>query len=169
MNIKPILIPIVLALAIIASCGNPENNESVDNNDVENQLVNDGDGLIPEERNAPIELGRNGDTNLQPGEVKAVSPESAQQNIRQWHVIDVRTQDAFTKAHLPGAENIDFSHISFLRNVGDLNKDKPVMVYCQDGRLSPDAASLVSLEGFPEVYVLQGGLNNWQQHELPIE
>lgn len=82
-------------------------------------------------------------------------------------VIDVRTEEEFVKGHLPNAININWNRDDFMTNISMIDKNKPVFVYCLSGGRSSSAASKMRLEGFKEVYELQGGIMKWRASGLP--
>jgi 3-mercaptopyruvate sulfurtransferase SseA len=50
-----------------------------------------------------------------------------------------------------------------------LQTDPPVVVQCQGGARSAIAASLLLAHGFPHVFNLAGGVDEWQASGLPID
>ena len=48
-------------------------------------------------------------------------------------LVDVRTPDEYKEGHLPNALNIDFLDENFEANIQQLDKTRPVIVYCQRG------------------------------------
>ena len=78
-------------------------------------------------------------------------------------LIDVRTPGEFVNGHLPKAKNIDFFNPDFQRLLGELDKSKPVAVYCQVGQRSHRVYELLQELEFKEVYELEGGLAAWHQ------
>ncbi len=75
-------------------------------------------------------------------------------------LLDVRQPAEYEKAHLPGARLVPLSELA--DRLGELDRDKPVIVYCAVGGRSRSAAQLLDGQGFAEVYSLQGGLKAWQ-------
>lgn len=65
-------------------------------------------------------------------------------------VIDVRTAAEYRNGHLVGARNIDVNG-NFEGAVGSIKKDAPVIVYCQSGGRSAQAASRMRARGFTNV------------------
>ena len=47
-------------------------------------------------------------------------------------------------------------------------KDKPVVVYCENGFASATAARALNALGFTKVVTLRGGLQSWRQENLPL-
>lgn len=84
-------------------------------------------------------------------------------------ILDVRTPEEFAAGHLQGAQNIDWKNSDFSINVGALDKTKPVLVYCQSGNRSQQAAEYLAKNGFTAVYELDGGYSAWESAGKPIE
>lgn len=84
-------------------------------------------------------------------------------------VLDVRTADEFKDGHLAKATMIDYYSSDFKDQVNQLDKTKPVFVYCAGGVRSGKASSILSQLGFKEVYDLQGGFNAWTAARKPVE
>ena len=82
-------------------------------------------------------------------------------------VIDVRTPDEFSKGHLLNAKNIDWNGNDFQSQVSQLDKSKPVFVYCLSGGRSSSAAKQMRENGFTQVYELSCGIMKWRGADLP--
>jgi rhodanese-related sulfurtransferase len=84
-------------------------------------------------------------------------------------VIDVREPQEFRGGHIPNARNIPLGQVA--GKVKDLEKlkDKPVLLSCQTGDRSAQAANTLRQAGFAQVYNLAGGMNAWQQASMPVE
>jgi len=84
-------------------------------------------------------------------------------------VLDVRTAEEFADKHLANALNIDYNGADFQADaVKQLDKKKPVFVYCLAGGRSARAAQILKKEGY-EVFEMQGGLAKWQSAKLPLD
>ena len=66
-------------------------------------------------------------------------------------LIDVRTPGEFDQGHIPNAVNYDWRGNDFDEQIKNLDKTKPVLVYCQSGGRSADAANKLISEGFQVV------------------
>lgn len=84
-------------------------------------------------------------------------------------LVDVRTPGEFGGGHLVGAKNIDFRNAAFAENLAQLDKSKPVFVYCLSGGRSAEAAKLMRSQGFQNVYELEGGYLKWTTKLKPVE
>ena len=81
-------------------------------------------------------------------------------------LVDVRTKDEFAVSHLKDAQNICVTDTDFKQKVAQLDKDKPVYVYCKKGGRRAQASKILKELGFTKIFDLQGGITNWQQQQL---
>ena len=86
-------------------------------------------------------------------------------------VIDVREQDKFKLKHIPGALLVP---LAILRSGIPASlasaKDRPVLVYCDDGVSSgPEGADLLAKGGFTRVVNLDSGFEGWERAGFPVE
>lgn len=72
-------------------------------------------------------------------------------------IVDVRTADEFRDGAYPGATNIPLSDLA--RRMGEIPKDKPVVLYCASGARSASAARAMKQAGYADV-VNAGGLSD---------
>jgi rhodanese-related sulfurtransferase len=85
-------------------------------------------------------------------------------------VVDVRDPGEFGTGHILGAKNVPLSRIDAAGSeIAAKRKEKPVIVYCDNGSRSVKAASALRKQGFSRVVNLSGGLAAWQQAGLPLE
>jgi len=77
-------------------------------------------------------------------------------------VIDIRTGAEFSNGYIEGAKNIDFYQRDFVQNVSQLDKEKPLAIYCKSGGRTKDALKMLANEGFKSIYALKGGLLAWE-------
>jgi rhodanese-related sulfurtransferase len=84
-------------------------------------------------------------------------------------LIDVRSLEEFRKGHLKGAQNLIYDD-DFAQKISQLDKSKPVAVYCKTGRRSEECSNILKKAGFKKVYDLKGGLSQWKfEEELVID
>lgn len=83
-------------------------------------------------------------------------------SLNEVHLIDVRTPQEYAQGHLIGAQNIDFLGKGFLNQIQQLDKSRPIAIYCRSGKRSNAAAQQLLHEGFT-VADLQGGIMAWQK------
>jgi phage shock protein E len=72
-------------------------------------------------------------------------------------IVDVRTREEFRDGAYPGAKNIPLSDLG--RRLGEIPKDKPVVLYCASGARSSSAARAMKQAGYADV-INAGGLGD---------
>ena len=82
-------------------------------------------------------------------------------------LIDVRTPEEFNEGHIANAVNFNFLADDFEANVANLDKEKPVMVYCKSGGRSAKASARLKELGFKNITDLEGGISNWNSADKP--
>ena len=81
-------------------------------------------------------------------------------------VLDVRTAEEFAQGHLPSATLIP--HDELAARLAELDRDRPVLVYCRSGRRATDAEKVLAANGF-DVRQIEGSWLRWQEESLPVE
>jgi len=82
-------------------------------------------------------------------------------------LIDVRTDKEFNNdGYIAGAIHLPFS--DFMANLGQVPKDKPLVIYCASGHRGAIIMMGLRLMGY-EAVNLAGGLNAWKAAGLPVE
>lgn len=72
-------------------------------------------------------------------------------------IVDVRTPEEFAGGAYPGAVNIPLQALG--SRLGEIPRDKPVVVYCRSGGRSSQAATLLGQAGYGDV-TNGGGLSS---------
>ena len=75
--------------------------------------------------------------------------------------IDTRDAGQFAKGSIPGARNIEWREV--LSRINDIPKNKMVILFCNTGSLSAQAAFALRVAGRDNVVVLQTGLDGWKK------
>jgi rhodanese-related sulfurtransferase len=85
-------------------------------------------------------------------------------------IIDVREAPDFVQSHIENAVNTPLSKLSEnLKKIAE-HKHKPVLIACQNGTRSLSAAKLLTKEGFDQVFVINGGMQAWEEdYKLPVK
>jgi rhodanese-related sulfurtransferase len=83
-------------------------------------------------------------------------------------VLDVRESADFDGGHIRNAKNIPMSSLKSQLDSLEKDKDKPILMYCRSGNLSGKACRLLKKAGFSNVHNLAGGMQGWQDANLPI-
>ncbi|MDX1625904.1 MAG: rhodanese-like domain-containing protein [Wenzhouxiangellaceae bacterium] len=89
-------------------------------------------------------------------------------NRRDPLILDVSNSSDFANGHILNAENLPPSRIEAGNQKLMKAVDRPVLVYCKNGQVSPQMANRLTRMGFQEVYVLAGGLGQWTSDKQPV-
>jgi rhodanese-related sulfurtransferase len=71
------------------------------------------------------------------------------------------------KGVIAQAIQIDYSNPNFDKQLDQLDKNKPVFIYCAVGGRSRGASTILAKKGFKQIYDLEGGINTWQSLGFP--
>ena len=98
-----------------------------------------------------------------------VSSEQAVSSINKQNalVVDVRAQKDFKRVRIANSVNIPANEIQ--NRLGELSKDRTIIVVDNSGNMSAAASKLLRGVGFTKVYVLDSGLVGWMRDKLPLE
>ena len=90
-------------------------------------------------------------------------------NRRDATIVDVREPDEFKSGRIPNARNVPLAKVVDGAKGLEKLKAKPILVVCQTGSRSGQAAGSLHKQGFADVVTLSGGMNAWQQAAMPVE
>ncbi len=77
-------------------------------------------------------------------------------------LIDIRTPKEYENGYIDDAINIPIADKqAFVKAFSNLQKDKPVYIYCYSGIRSHRAGKLLSELGFTKIYDFKGGWKVW--------
>ncbi len=76
-------------------------------------------------------------------------------------LIDVREQDEFELARIPGAELLPLSQWPAVASAKLTNPDQPLLIQCHHGGRSARAAEFLLRNGFTDVTNVAGGIDAW--------
>ncbi|MBW3551513.1 MAG: rhodanese-like domain-containing protein [Proteobacteria bacterium] len=83
-------------------------------------------------------------------------------------VIDLSPSADFEKGHIAGSRSVAPSQFDPESKLLSKAKALPVVVVCRNGQASGNAAKRLKKAGFEHVYWLDGGVQAWQQADLPL-
>jgi hydroxyacylglutathione hydrolase len=83
-------------------------------------------------------------------------------------VLDVRDDDEYSAAHIPGSRHIPYAELS--GRLAELPTDRQIATICSGGKRSGLAASILQRQGFDRVlHVAAGGVGSWRRDGNPVE
>lgn len=83
-------------------------------------------------------------------------------------VLDVRRAEDYDRGHVINAINIPEQELAARKQELKKSRDKPVIVYDQNGTSTTRALKLLKEDGFSQTYSLKGGITAWQRASLPL-
>jgi rhodanese-related sulfurtransferase len=83
-------------------------------------------------------------------------------------ILDVRPAGDYQAGHIIDARHIPASELASRAESLKKYREKPVLVYCDNGFASAAAARALKEQGFAKVVTLRGGLQSWRQENLPL-
>ena len=90
-------------------------------------------------------------------------------NRRDAVIVDVREPGEFKAGRIPNARNVTLAKIEEGAKGLEKFKSKPILLVCQTGARSGQALRALQKQGFTEAVALAGGMNAWQQAQMPVE
>jgi len=77
-------------------------------------------------------------------------------------LVDLRTPAELQESgKIAGAKAINYNSPDFKSQIAQLDKEKPLIIYCASGGRSGRALPQLQQMGFKQVYAYSGGMNDW--------
>jgi rhodanese-related sulfurtransferase len=100
------------------------------------------------------------------GEPKEVSREQAQQLIEDGaQLVDVRADHEWEAGRIAGASHLPLAELA--GRAGEIDRDRPAVVYCRGGNRSSMAAAALTEAGFDASKLVEG-IVGWDEAGLPL-
>lgn len=102
------------------------------------------------------------------GSVLSVIQATRLQNDGDALFLDIRDNQQFKNGHLIDAKNIPLKSLAAKSSELSRQKQKPIIVYCENGMRAGKACDTLKKAGFTDVYTLNGGIAAWEKASLPL-
>lgn len=100
------------------------------------------------------------------GETKEITRDEAQALVEEGaQLVDVRAQHEWDAGHIDGATHLPLAELS--ARAGELDPERPVVLYCRGGNRSSMAAAALGEAGF-DAAKLSEGIVGWAEAGLPL-
>lgn len=99
-----------------------------------------------------------------------ISPQEAFQRLKGEkppHLVDVRSLDEHRQGRIAGSKLIPLHELGV--RLDEIDRNKPVLLYCHSGNRSSMALRLLKGQGFTQAAHIAGGMSAWRRNGLPIE
>ena len=101
------------------------------------------------------------------GGAREVSREEARKLLDEGaQLIDVRTDHEWEAGRIVGATHLPLDELP--QRVGEVDKDRPVVLYCRGGNRSAMATAALAEAGYDAVKMSEG-IVGWDEADLPLE
>jgi rhodanese-related sulfurtransferase len=101
------------------------------------------------------------------GETREVSREEAQKLVDEGaQLVDVRAEHEWEAGRIAGAVHLPLAELA--ERTGELDPDRPVVLYCRGGNRSTMATDALADAGF-DAAKLSEGIVGWEEAGLPLE
>jgi rhodanese-related sulfurtransferase len=81
-------------------------------------------------------------------------------------LVDVRADHEWEMGRIEGATHLPLAELA--ERAGEIDKDRPVVLYCRGGNRSTMATEALVAEGF-DARKLSEGIVGWAEEDLPLE
>ena len=102
---------------------------------------------------------------LAKSEITEISAQELKQRLQKHEaltLVDVREREEFVQGHIPAATFIPRGYLELQIEQHQMDRDKPLVVYCAGGVRSALAARNLKEMGYTNVISLIGGFNSWK-------
>ncbi len=101
------------------------------------------------------------------GEAREVSRDEARKLIDEGaQLVDVRAQHEWDTGRIAGAAHVPLAELS--QRAGEIDQDRPVVIYCRGGNRSSMAVTALTDAGYDAVKLTEG-IVGWAEADLPLE
>lgn len=101
------------------------------------------------------------------GGPKEVSREEARKLVEEGaQLVDVRADHEWEVGRISGAKHVPLPELP--QRLGEIDKDRPVVLYCRGGNRSSMAADALTEAGY-DASKLTEGIVGWDEDDLPLE
>ena len=98
---------------------------------------------------------------------KEVSREEARKMVEEGaQLVDVRADHEWEAGRISGARHVPLPELP--QRLGEIDKDRPVVLYCRGGNRSSMAADALTEAGY-DASKLTEGIVGWDKDDLPLE
>lgn len=100
-------------------------------------------------------------------EAREISRDEARKQIEDGaQLIDVRADHEWEAGRIAGATHLPLAEL--VERAGEIDKDRPVVLYCRGGNRSSMAAEVLAADGYDAVK-LSEGIVGWEEEGLALE
>jgi rhodanese-related sulfurtransferase len=103
----------------------------------------------------------------QGGDVREVSRDEARKLVEEGaQLVDVRADHEWEAGRIAGATHVPLPQLP--ERLNEIDKDRPVVLYCRGGNRSSMATAALAEAGYDAVKLTEG-IVGWSEEDLPLE
>lgn len=85
-------------------------------------------------------------------------------NLKEYHIIDVRENEDYIAGHIDGAVNVEYNELlNYLQSKIVPGAYKKIVIACYSGQKASYASSILRMLGYGNVYALKYGMSSWNK------
>lgn len=156
----------ILVLIVACGCGNQQaDSKAMTESEIQDILssVVGGEEVL-------LSAGEQYFANLSTDDNNLISPQEVyeliQNNNQEIYILDIRQSEDYLKGHIKDAHNQFWFDVG--RILGELPKDKHIIVYCYSGQSAGQVVGVLNTIGFKASSMLGGWNNGWLAENLPV-
>jgi rhodanese-related sulfurtransferase len=107
-------------------------------------------------------------TPRRPQTIDAATLESLLAEQADIRILDVRTAAEFESAHIPGSYNVPLDTLGEHTDELARHINEPLMLVCRSGNRAGTACERLASSGMPNLHVLAGGIQSWDDGRRPV-
>lgn len=92
-------------------------------------------------------------------EVSLADFQARVENGETLNILDVREQEEYDEAHIPGVKHIPLGEVESRMN--EVKQDQEIYIICYSGRRSGVAGDMMAKKGFKNLYNVVPGMRDW--------
>jgi rhodanese-related sulfurtransferase len=102
--------------------------------------------------------------------MKTINPKQAQEKKRNGEVLflDVRTPAEIRESSIEDCLCVPHDRVTHASELENLSRDQPLVLVCGSGKRATMAGEALEEKGFQDLSVMEGGIQRWEEHDLPL-
>lgn len=103
--------------------------------------------------------------------MKTITPKEAHQkrNDPEAIFLDVRTPAEIRECSLGECTSVPHDKVAHCPDLDKLPRDQSIVLVCGSGQRAGMAGKVLAEKGFTNLVVMEGGMQEWRRHELPVK
>ena len=90
------------------------------------------------------------------------------EDLSDYLILDTREKEEYNTSHIANAKYVGYNDFD-INSLSEVDKDKPIIVYCSVGYRSEKIGEKLQKEGFTKVYNLYGSIFEWANQGMALE